>query len=236
VFAVRVPIALAVLAWAWQGFPPAPAVVASPRFAAADLVQRRVVRACVLSFVANGAIFAIWLLAPFYLVELRGLDPLIGGVMFMLTPLGAAVVAPIAGRVVDALGSTLPLTLGLGLEAVGLLALSQAGATTPLVFVALSLFVAGSGLGLFQVPNMTTVMNAFPAERQGAAGGLAFMARTLGVVAGVTTLSMVFGAWRRSVGVEDAFVAAFVAAGAVVGVAAIAAALPARRARTIVTR
>jgi MFS family permease len=227
VFVVRVPIALVVLLWAWQGFPPAPAISTSPRVAA-DLFQRRVVRACVLSFVANGAIFSIWLLTPFYLVDLRGLDAFVGGVMFMLTPLGTAAAAPLAGRFIDRFGSTLPLTLGLGLEAVGLLALSRAGMSTPLVVVALSLFAAGFGLGLFQVPNMTTVMNAFSAARQGAAGGLAFMARTLGVVTGVTTLSMVFGASRRSIGVEGAYVAAFVVAAVVVALAAIVSTIPER--------
>ncbi|PYM18128.1 MAG: hypothetical protein DMD81_06750 [Candidatus Rokuibacteriota bacterium] len=228
VFATRVPIALIVLAWAWRGAPPEPPIIPSVRVAAAPLRPAPVARQCLLSFFANGGIFAIWLLAPFYLIDLRGLDALAGGLMFMLTSLGMGVAAPFAGRVIDAVGARAPMLLGLVIEALGLLAISRAGTTTPLALVALALFGAGFGLGLFQVPNMTAVMSAFPATQQGIAGGLAFMARTLGVVAGVTTLSAVFGAWRRSAGFEAAFVAAFVVAGAAVGAAALVAGIPVR--------
>ncbi len=108
------------------------------------------------------------------------------------------------------------------MEAGGLLLLSGVARGTPAVAVAAGLFVSGFGLGLFQVPNMTAVMGAFPAGQQGAAGGLAFMARTLGVVTGVATLSQVFASLRES-GFEAGFAAAFVGAGAAVAVAAAAA-------------
>src|SRR5206468_10686544 len=111
--------------------------------------------------------------------------------------------------------------LGLASEATGLLLLSGAGRSTPAEAVATALFASGFGLGLFQVPNMAAVMGAFPAGQQGAAGGLAFMARTLGVVSGVAVFSQVFASLRES-GFEAGFAAAFVVAGAAVAVAAAA--------------
>src|SRR5881396_2099126 len=78
-----------------------------------------------LSFVANAAIFAIWLLAPFYIVGVRGLSASAGGVLFMLTPLGTAAAAPFAGWLNDRLGARAPMVAGLALEAVGLGALSR---------------------------------------------------------------------------------------------------------------
>jgi hypothetical protein len=72
---------------------------------------------------------------------------------------------------------------------------------------------------------MAAVMGAFTAGQQGAAGGLAFMTRTLGVVAGVAVLSQVFASLRGS-GFEAGFSAAFVVAGAAVAVAAVAACFP----------
>src|SRR5262249_42142354 len=90
---------------------------------------------------------------------------------------------------------------------------------TPAAVLAVALFIAGVGLGLFQVPNMAIVMGAFSAGQQGAAGGLAFMARTLGVVAGVATLSQIFAS-RVSSGFEVGFATAFVVAGLAVGAAA----------------
>ena len=78
-----------------------------------------------------------------------------------------------------------------------------------------------SGLGMFQVPNMATVMAAFPASHQGAAGGFAFLARTLGVVGGVAGLAQLFAVRRRVVGAGAAFGEAFLVAAVVVSVAAL---------------
>src|SRR5437762_1789759 len=170
----------------------------------------------------NAAIFAIWLLAPFYLVGVRGLSAAAGGLLFMLTPLGTAAAAPLAGRLADRLGAHAPMIAGLVLEAVGLGALSRADASTPLATVALALCAAGFGLGVFQVPNMAVVMAAFPAAHQGAACGLTFLARTLGLVTGVAVLAAVFAQRRVDVGVEPAFAEAFALAALVVPAAALA--------------
>src|SRR5207247_10671938 len=87
----------------------------------------------------------------------------------------------------------------------GLGALSRADAATPLAAVALALGAAGFGLGLFQVPNMASVMAAFPARHAGAAGGLTFLARTVGVVPGVTILAAVLAAAPARRGLQPAF-------------------------------
>ena len=225
VFGARVPVALLVLAWAWRALPRAAVAPAHRRIAVADLARLPVLHACALAFVANAGIFAIWLLVPFYLVQQRGHDAVVGGFLFMLAPLGTAAVAPLAGRLADRLRPRLPSVLGLAIEAGGLLMLSGATRTTPAAAVAAALFASGLGLGLFQVPNMASVMGAFPASQQGAAGGLSFMARTLGIVTGVATLSQVFASLRGS-GFEAGFSAAFIVAGAAVAVAAMAACLP----------
>jgi MFS family permease len=222
VFGARFPVALIVLAWAWRALPRQNRVAGYRRIAVGDLTRWPVLHACAVAFLANAGIFAIWLLAPFYLVRHRGYDALIGGLLFMLTPLGTAMAAPLAGRLTDRLGQRAPSVLGLAMEAAGLLALSAATRETPALAVAVALYAAGVGLGLFQVPNMTAVMGAFPAGQQGAAGGLAFMARTLGIVAGVAVLSQVFASLAVK-GFEAGFAAAFLVAGVAVAVAAMAA-------------
>jgi MFS family permease len=143
----------------------------------------------------------------------------------MLSALGMAVASPLAGRLADRIGTRPPLATGLALEALGLAALSRAGATTPIVLLGAALFCSGFGLGLFQVPNVVRVMTAFPAGQQGAAGGLTFLARTLGIVAGVVTLSAVFAHRRALVGLDAAFAESFLLAAGVVVVAAAVAAL-----------
>jgi len=112
---------------------------------------------------------------------------------------------------------------GLVLEALGLLLLSRANATTSAAVIAVALFAAGFGLGVFQVPNMAQIMGAFAGAQQGVAGGFAFLARTLGVVTGVLVLAGLFAARRESVGLAPAFGEAFLTAAIAVALAAIAA-------------
>ncbi len=186
-----------------------------------------VLRLCLLAGLANWGYFAIFLLAPFYLVGPLGLLPAAGGLFFMLTPLGTAVAAPVAGRLTDRIGPRWPVAAGLLAEAAGLLVLSRSGAATPLPVVASGLALAGLGLGLFQVPNLAQAMAVFPAARQGVAGGLAFMSRTLGSVAGVQATATVFGALEGSLGFGPAFGAALGAGALVCLVAAGVALTPA---------
>jgi MFS transporter, DHA2 family, multidrug resistance protein len=216
IFHLRVPLALASLAWAW--------IVMPAGAAARDLVRRPVLLAGALSFVANAGMFAIWLLAPFYLVTARGLHASIAGLLFMLTPLGTTLAAPLAGRVADRLGAAAPVVSGLALEAAGLTLLSRADPASSVALVAAALFVAGFGLGMFQVPNMAIVMGEFPASQQGAAGGFTFLARTLGIVVGVLGLAHLFAARRLVVGLAPAAAEAFLAAGLTVAAAAVVAA------------
>jgi hypothetical protein len=117
------------------------------------------------------------------------------------------------------------ITVGLALEALGLGLLSRAEAATPIPVLALALLAAGFGLGLFQVPNMAVVMAAFPSAQQGAAGGLAFLARTLGTVAGVAVLAQLFGARRVTIGLGPAAAEGFLVAALAVGLAATLAAV-----------
>jgi len=225
VFHVRAPLAVLVLVWAMS--PPARTTATGTRrlVARQELLRLEVLHAGALSFIANAGIFAVWLLAPFYLVGRRGLDAVLAGALFMLTPLGTALAAPLAGRCADRLGPRLPIIAGLGLEALALLSLSRADGGTSLVMVGGALLVAGFGLGAFQVPNMTWIMTAFSAGQQGAAGGVAFLARTLGVVTGVLVLSTVFAARRATAGFDGAFADAFLVAALMVTVAALGALL-----------
>ncbi|MGH7306861.1 MAG: MFS transporter [Candidatus Rokuibacteriota bacterium] len=230
VYHVRVPLALMVLAWA-AATRSEPVERARKPMAFAALISGPVLRAGALSFVARGAIFAIWLLAPFYLVETRGLGAFVGGIFFMLTPLGTTLAAPLGGRLADRVGPAAPAVAGLALEATGLAILGFVDGATPLAVVALGLFVAGFGLGFFEVPNMATIMAAFPSGQQGAAGGLSFLARTLGVVAGVAVTGQIVAARGATVGFLEAFAESLLVAAVAVASASVFALVGARARR-----
>jgi MFS family permease len=229
VFHVRVPLAVLTLALALRlpvGRAAGPARVVAVR----DVLRGAVLRPGVLAFLGNAGIFSVWLLAPFYLVDVRGLDAKWGGVLFMLTPFGTAAAAPLAGRLADRFGPWPLVVCGLAVEAAGLALLGRAGPETSLPALAVVLFAAGLGLGAFQVPNMAAAMAAFGRAHQGAAGGFIFFARTLGTVFGVATLGQIFAVRRLEVGAA-AFNECFVVAALGVAVGASLAGLWARRAR-----
>lgn len=77
--------------------------------------------------------------------------------------------------------------------------------------------LVGVGIGLFTVPNLSFVMGSLSQSRQGVAGGLSQMMRTVGIVAGVSGASLFIEARhrhhiaQRAVAADDpgSFVAAF---------------------------
>ncbi len=223
IFHVRVPLALLSFALALR-LPAGRASSSARVVAVRELVRGDVVRPGVLAFVGNAGIFSVWLLAPFYLVGVRGLDAGWGGVLFMLTPLGTAVAAPLAGRLADRFGPWALVVSGLAVEAAGLASLGRAGPQTSLPALAAVLFTAGLGLGVFQVPNMAAAMAAFGAAQQGAAGGFIFFARTLGTVFGVAMLGQLFAVRRLAVGAtafNECFVVAALGVAGATGLAAL---------------
>ena len=151
-----------------------------------------------LNVVANATMFAIWLLVPYYLLTERGQSTIGGGVILGMSPLGTALAAPVAGRLAGRIGIARLSTLGLALESIGLMALAVADSDTSLVVLSGELGLVGIGLGLFSVPNLAYVMGSIPRSRQGVAGGLTQMMRTVGVVAGVAGSSIYFDARQRT--------------------------------------
>lgn len=194
--------------------------------APADILRWPVLQAGLLAFLANYAQFAVWLLAPFYLVTERGLSAASGGLLFLLTPLATAVAAPIAGRATNHWGPRGLMAAGLAAEAVGLLLVGRCGGSTSVALVGAALALVGLGLGVFQVPNVVQAMAAFPPRQQGAAGGFAFLSRTAGIVVGVQTAAWLFHDRAQMLGFLPAFRFTFAAAAAVCALAALAALLP----------
>lgn len=177
-------------------------------------------------FLSSLAMFGVWLLVPYYLVEARGYSPIQAGWFLACVPAATAMAAPIGGWLADRIGIRLPAVTGLALEVAGLLLIARLGVASSVPAVVFSLLVLGAGLGVFQAPNQSAVMGSVPAAALGVAGGMLSMMRTLGVVTGVAVLGAVYAARLPDVPPGDpspfsvpAFRAAFTFAAGVAGVA-----------------
>ncbi len=147
-----------------------------------------------LNLIANGAAFVGWLFVPEYVVDELGAPVIVGGIVLAASPVAMAVVAPVAGRWSDRYGPSVVATAGLVMQTVGLAAGIVLARERSVIGLGLSLALVGAGLGLFTVPNMSSVMGSLPADRQGVAGGVTLTMRTAGIVIGVAGLSAVFDA------------------------------------------
>jgi len=191
-----------------------------------------VVIANLLTFVANGAMFATWLLVPSLLVDERGVSVTVGGLILAVSPAATALAAGRAGRVVGRFGAGSTTVAGLVAMAVGLAAIAATAWGWPTTTVIAALGLVGLGLGLFSVPNMASVMAALPPSDQGVAGAINLMMRTLGIVTGAAWHARLFDRVEPGRSFEAAFGVVFaVAAGAVVVAAAVAALGSATRTR-----
>jgi len=147
-----------------------------------------------LNLIANGAAFVGWLFVPEFVVDELGSPVIVGGVVLAASPAAMALVAPLAGRWSDRYGASAVATAGLVAQTAGLAAGVVLARERSVLGLALALALVGAGLGLFTVPNMSSVMGSLPADRQGVAGGVTLTMRTAGIVIGVAALSAVFDA------------------------------------------
>jgi MFS family permease len=242
VYLFRAPLAAVALLLAWRGLTAATGPT-EPRvtpLAPAGLADRRTfVLANATNLVASTALFFVWMLVPYYLVQSRGLPTGVGGVLFAVGTLATAVGAPIGSRWADAWGARRVVPLALGIEAAGLVLTSRLHAGSPASEIALALALAGGGAGLFAAPNMHYVMSALPHGRQGWAGGLVVLMRMLGFVAGARLATAVYEArlavhgtagLGAAAGAGLAFRDAFLLAGAIAAAAVLLSLVPPRRA------
>jgi MFS family permease len=140
------------------------------------------------------ALFAVWLLVPYYLIDRRGFPASLGGLLFTAGPLAQACATPLGGRLADRGAVRWVAPLALAIEAVGLWLTGGLDDVASPAHIVLALGLAGFGSGLFVVANLHYVMSALPARRQGVAGSLVALMRTAGVVVGANVTTAVYAA------------------------------------------
>lgn len=142
-----------------------------------------------LNFMAQ---FAVYLLMPFYLLDIRHIEPQHAGLLMMASPLVVVIVAPHSGALSDRIGSRLLSSTGMGIIAVGLFLLSRVPVDASLPVIALVLALIGMGVGLFQSPNNSAIMGSVPRHRIGIASGMLATTRNVGMVLGIAVSGAVF--------------------------------------------
>ena len=144
--------------------------------------------ALISSFAKMGSFFFL----AIYLQDLLQYSALETGVRFLPTTVLIVLIAPVAGRVADRIGSRGPMVLGLAVTAVALYLFSRMDATTTYSDLLPAFILLGIGIGMTMSPMSTAAMNAVDVDKAGVASGTLQMFRMMGGTIGVAATGAIF--------------------------------------------
>jgi EmrB/QacA subfamily drug resistance transporter len=176
---------------------------------------------------AFAAFSGLLFLGSLYLQDVRRYSALVTGVCLIPLAIGALICAPIAGRMVAARGTRLPLALAGTLMTAGALILVELGPHTSLGWVLASFALFGLGFGFVNPPITNSAVSGLPNSRAGTAAALASTSRQVGGTLGVAVIGSVLNSELHGASLATGFVSAsqpafFIVAGcsvAIVGAA-----------------
>ena len=158
------------------------------------------------SVLVNLAAFSVWLLVPYFLARVPAYSLTESGAILATAAAGAALAAPIGGRLAGRRISAQQLTIaGAAVNGIGLLLLGAWTEQTPTILRITALVLQGVGLGLFQLAYSDIVTAALPLRDRGVAGSLVLLTRTLGTVTAASVVLMVFGILNMKYGFLEGF-------------------------------
>jgi EmrB/QacA subfamily drug resistance transporter len=135
-----------------------------------------------------GLLFAL----PLFLQGVVGYTAFETGLVFLALAMGAFIAAPLAARLAKRYGPRRAVTLGMALEAVGIIATTLLVSTTVSgIQLAIPLFVYGIGVGLATAQLSSVSLSDIPPERSGLASGANSTMRQVGSALGIAILGTV---------------------------------------------
>lgn len=143
----------------------------------------------------NGLISTVMMstlvVGPFYLSGALGLTTAAVGVAMAAGPFIAALAGVFAGALVDRVGASRMVVVGLAGMGFGLVVLIACLALGIAGYIA-GIVVVTAHYALFQAANNTAIMAAAPADQRGAVSGLLGLSRNLGLITGASAMGAVF--------------------------------------------
>ena len=118
------------------------------------LARRPVASASAVLFISGFALYGAMLLLPLYYQEVRGVSPLMAGVMLVPQGVGALLSRSAAGRLTDKIGARPVAVCGFVIVTLSTLPFAFAGAHTSAWLLALWLVIRGFGLGAVTITVM----------------------------------------------------------------------------------
>jgi len=146
-------------------------------------------------FFLSAALFSAVFFLSQYMQVVLGSGPFMAGLKLLPWTATLFIVGPIAGRLVDRVGERPLVVIGLGLQALGMLWISQiTKGSVQYHELVVPLMITGCGVSLAMPATQNAGVGSLPRESVGIAAGVYSMTRQLGGAAGVAVLGSVFAA------------------------------------------
>jgi MFS transporter, DHA2 family, methylenomycin A resistance protein len=148
------------------------------------VLNRTILAATLVAGLTFAVMIGAFYIAEQYLQRVAGFSALGASGALVLVALLVGVAAPVAGKLVDRYGETLPAVAGFVAAGVGLAVLAIPGVPLDGVVTILPLIPVGLGLGMLFVPTSRAALNASPMASHGRTSALLSVGRLLGAAVG----------------------------------------------------
>ena len=138
------------------------------------------------------ATFGVTFFLSLYLQYVKGMNPHQAGTLLIIQPVVQTIFSPFCGRLADRFPAAVVATAGMALCATGLALAAGIGAGASLGLIVAVLALLGLGFALFSSPNVSVIMGSVEARHLGVASGLNSTVRTLGMMASMTIITVIF--------------------------------------------
>lgn len=147
------------------------------------LFKIRIIAFANISNLLNGvARGAVTFLLTFYFQGIKGMDPVVAGILLSPFAVAIMIVAPLSGYLSDKYGSRVLSSVGLLISGIGLAGMMMIKANTSTMELVIWMLIMGIGSGMFFTPNTSCIMGNVPPEKRGIAAGVRTMMNNAGSV------------------------------------------------------
>jgi MFS family permease len=157
------------------------------------------------------ATFGLTFFLSLYLQFVKGMSPHHAGSLLIIQPIVQTLLSPLCGRLSDRVPAALVATSGMSLCALGLGLAASLGVDSPLPLVVALLMLLGAGFALFSSPNVSMIMGSVAPRYLGIASGLNSTMRTLGMMASMLIITLIFSVLMEGQAITPATQPAFLA-------------------------
>jgi EmrB/QacA subfamily drug resistance transporter len=155
------------------------------------------------------AMFGVFFFVSLYMQNVLGYSAVEAGAAFLPMTILIILVAPIAGKTSDRVGSRGLMTVGMLLVAVQLVLFSRLGEDATFWNLLPALLIGGAGMALTMTPSAAAATRSVPVEKAGVGSAVLNSARQVGGTMGIAVIGAIMAAEAGGEQTVDAFMRGF---------------------------